>query len=384
MAGVKHEVLGLDFAGFEALVVTLPSGRGVAGKVYARAFECGRLDFEGLGLAARSVAAYENAFGVSLLEVRRTVEEEGEFGATVKAVMACRDGAEVECVLIPMPPRADGHKRATICLSSQVGCRMACSFCETGHGGLLRDLEAAEIVAQLVTARVRLGWESGNVVFMGMGEPLDNLENLLAALKVLTERRGLGISWERITVCTSGIVPGIEALRERGHRRLNLSLSLNAADDETRSRLMPVNRRWSLASLAIALAAYPGRRNFVLALNWCLLPGINDGPADARAAAAFVSSLRRGEGRPRALFNLIPYNPGSRPLARAPSDAEVAAFAALLEAEGCQVRTRSRKGSLIMAACGQLGAARFLPSALSDRSGTGPSPPAAEMKGPAS
>ncbi len=358
MAVINHDVLGLSFAGFEAQVASLPSGRGVAGRVYARAFERGRLDLEGLGLADRSVAAYEGAFGVKLLDVRRCVEEEGEFGATVKAVMACGDGAEVECVLIPMPPRPDGRKRATICLSSQVGCRMACSFCETGHGGLVRDLDAAEIVAQLVTARVLLGWEPGNVVFMGMGEPLDNLENLLAALKVLTERRGLGFSWERITVCTSGIVSGIATLRERGHRRLNLSLSLNAADDETRSRLMPVNGRSGLAALAAALAVYPGRRNFVLALNWCLLPGINDGPADARAAAAFASALGRGlpgsEGRARAMFNLIPYNPGSRPLARAPTDAEVSAFAALLEAEGCQVRTRSRKGSHIMAACGQL------------------------------
>ena len=215
-------------------------------------------------------------------------------------------------------------------------------------GGFVRDLSAAEIVAQVVTARVKLGWEPGNVVFMGMGEPLDNFAEVAKALEVLTEARGLGLSWERITVCTSGTAAGIAALRERGHPRLNLSLSLNAADDATRSRLMPANRVSDLASLSAALAAYPRRRNFVLALNWCLLPGINDGAADALAAAAFA----RGIGR--TVFNLIPYNPGSCPLAPAPSDTEVAAFKSLLEAEGCFVKTRMRKGSGIMAACGQL------------------------------
>jgi 23S rRNA (adenine2503-C2)-methyltransferase len=349
----RIDILGLDSAELaERAAALLPGAVGIAGKLYARAFARGELEPEAFGATARNAAAWRRSFRVGLLPVRRLVEEEGEFGPTAKAVLGLEDGSEIECVRIPMPPKADGKERSSICVSSQVGCRMGCAFCETGRAGLLRNLSAAEIVSQIVSARIHLGWDPGNVVFMGMGEPLDNLEELLRSLRILTDQRGLGLSWERLTVCTSGLAEGIASLRERGHPRLNLSLSLNAADDETRSSLMPATRRSDLSSLAAALRSYPRRPNFVLSLNWCLLPGINDRREDARRAAAFAASVGRS------LVNLIPYNPGSRPLTRAPTEAEVERFRAWLEEEGCLVKRRAAKGEGIMAACGQLGGLR--------------------------
>jgi 23S rRNA (adenine2503-C2)-methyltransferase len=237
----------------------------------------------------------------------------------------------------------------TLCLSSQVGCKMGCTFCETGRMGLLRNLSAAEIVSEVVTVGAVLGWRARNLVFMGMGEALDNAEQLIQALRVLADQRGLHFSQERITVCTAGHREGLLRLGALGWKRLNLSLSLNAADDAVRDRIMPVNRRTPLAELQRVLAAYPQRRNFTLGVNYCLMPGINDRPGDAQAVARFCASLGR------VLINLIPYNPGSAPLTRAPSEEEVAAFIAALRAAGLAVRRRITKGRSIMAACGQLG-----------------------------
>jgi 23S rRNA (adenine2503-C2)-methyltransferase len=304
------------------------------------------------------------------------VEEDGPAGLTAKAILRTRDGYEVECVRIPMrhgAPKpasagdaertigdhsadrslrgreASGEQTWTLCLSSQVGCRMGCTFCETGRMGLLRDLTAAEIVSQVVTARATLGWPARNLVFMGMGEALDNADQLLQALAVLTDKRGLAYSHERITVCTSGHAEGIARLAALGWKRLNLSISLNSAEDRARSRIMPVNRRTPLAELQRLLAAYPQRRNFTLGVNYCLLPGINDRREDAGAIAAFCAPLGR------VLVNLIPYNPGTAPVTHAPSEDEIVRFIGWLRDDGVPVRRRLTKGRGIMAACGQLG-----------------------------
>ena len=298
------DILGLDSTELiDSAERLLPSGAGLARRIYSRAFETGRLDPSGLGLSAASFAAWSGRFKVGLLEVRRVL---GEAAGTQKAVLALGDGKEIECVRIPMPG-GDGTK-SSLCVSSQVGCRMGCAFCETGSSGLARNLTSAEIVAQVLTARLALGWTCGNIVFMGMGECLDNLDQTARAIRVLGDRRGFGYSLERLTVCSSGPPGGIEALRKLGLKRLNLSISLNAGNDEKRSVLMPVNRSLGLDALAASLAAYPMRRNFAVGVNWCLMPGINDSRADAREAAAFCSRVGRG------IVNLIPYNPGRKPL----------------------------------------------------------------------
>ena len=344
------DILGLTRAGFEA-AAGLGAGRSRAlGALYKEAFATGRFEPESAGISAEAAASLVSRFRVGLLKPLRVVEEEGPLGVTAKALLELGDGGTVECVRIPV---ASGDA-ATLCLSTQVGCRMGCAFCETGKRGLARHLRAAEIVAELATARVLLGWNIRNLVFMGMGEPLDNFEELAAALAVLLDPAGAAFSQERVTVCTVGLPEGIARLKALGLKRLNLSVSLNAPDDGIRSALMPANRGAGLDRLAEALAAYPQRRNFALAVNYCLIPGLNDGPGAPEGVAAFLAKAAQPG---RALVNLIPYNPGSEPLGPAPTEAEVEAFEARLRALGVQVKLRAPRGRGLMAACGQLGGA---------------------------
>lgn len=322
----------------------LPRGHGVSREVYRQVMRQGRFIPEDFALGAEAVAAWRSEFSFELPEVAALRSDEGDFGITSKVVLRLRDGLEVESVRIPM-----GRDRFTLCISSQVGCKMKCAFCETGRMGLLRHLSADEIVGQLLVARYRLGWSIRNVVFMGMGEALDNSRNVIQALRILNDEAGFAMAQERITVCTVGHVQGIRQLHAEGFKRLNLSVSLNAASDPLRSQLMPINRRTNLAELQKTLMTYRPRRNFALGVNYCLMPGINDTQADARAIAEFCAPLGR------VLVNLIPYNPGTFPIARAPEDEEVERFIGWLRQAGLPVRERRTKGRDVMAACGQLG-----------------------------
>ena len=322
----------------------LASGFGAALAIYEDAVFRGRFAPEDHGLNPRSVAEWRRVYTLRLPEVVRVVEEPSELGpATIKAVLRTHDGLEVECVRIPM-----GQGRFTLCLSSQVGCKLACGFCETGKMGLLRHLTAGEIVGQVVVATAVLGWSIRNLVFMGMGEPLDN-PHLVQALRVLHDERGLSFGQQRITICTAGVPGGLERLATLGWKRLDVSVSLNAAFDEKREKIMPINRKLPLAELQAALVAYPRRAKFVYAINYCLLPGLNDGEEDAQAVAEFCRPVGR------VLVNVIPYNPGTKPLTRAPTEAEVERFMGWLSEAGLPVRRRVTKGRSVMAACGQLG-----------------------------
>jgi 23S rRNA (adenine2503-C2)-methyltransferase len=322
----------------------LPRGHGFARRIHRQVMREGRFDPESFGLGPEACEAWRSEFSFELPDVVTVQSDEGDHGATSKMVLRLHDGLEAESVCIPM-----GRDRYTLCVSSQVGCKMGCAFCETGRMGLLRHLTTDEIIAQLLVARHRLGWPIRNIVFMGMGEALDNATNVIQALRVLNDEAGLAIGQERLTICTVGHVEGIRLLRQEGLKRLNLSISLNAASDTLRSELMPINRRTDLAELQRALMAYKPRRNFALGVNYCLLPGVNDTEADARAVAEFCMPLGR------VLVNLIPYNPGSSPLTRAPEETEVERFIGWLRAEGLPVRQRVTKGRSVMAACGQLG-----------------------------
>ncbi len=337
-----HGLSNADLA--ERAKAVLARGHGVARRIHRQVMHEGRFEPECFGLGTEAARAWRSEFSFELPALVSVQSDEGDYGATSKMVLRLQDGLEVESVRIPM-----GRGRYTLCISSQVGCKMGCGFCETGRMGLLRQLRTEEIIAQLLVARHQLGWRIRNIVFMGMGEALDNPENVLQALRVLNDEAGLAIGQERLTICTVGHVEGIRMLDQLGFKRLNLSISLNAARDSLRNELMPINRRTDLAELQKALTAYRPRRNFALGVNYCLLPGINDGEADARDVAAFCKPLDR------VLVNLIPYNPGSKPLTRAPEDAEVERFIGWLRAEGLPVRERVTKGRSVMAACGQLG-----------------------------
>ncbi len=322
----------------------LPRGHGLARRIHRQVMLDGRFEPECFGLGQQACEAWRAEFSFDLPEVVAVKSDEGERGETSKVVLRLRDGLEVESVRIPM-----GRGRTTLCVSSQVGCKMGCAFCETGRMGLLRQLTTDEIIAQLLVARHRLAWPIRNIVFMGMGEALDNADNVLQALCVLNDEAGLAIGQERLTICTVGHVEGVRRLQREGFKRLNLSISLNAANDALRSEIMPINRRSDLAALREALSQYRPRRNFALGVNYCLLPGLNDTRDDARAVAEFCRPLGR------VLVNLIPYNPGTRPLTRAPEEPEIEQFIGWLRAEGLPVRERVTKGRSVMAACGQLG-----------------------------
>ncbi|MGA0060521.1 MAG: radical SAM protein [Planctomycetota bacterium] len=344
----RVELLGLTRAALrDAASQHLEAGHGAVGPIHRMAFDRGVLAPELCGLGRDAAEAWHRAFTCDLLEISRTVEEPAPVdGAlpTAKAVFRTSDGFECESVRIPI-----GTTRQSQCLSSQVGCAMGCTFCETGRMGLLRSLRPAEITAQVVTARARLGWRPDTLVFQGMGEPLDAADAVLDAIRALTDPGGLGFGMDRITVCTSGHVEGIRTFADAGFRRVNLSLSLNAADDETRARIMPITRRWPLADVREALAAARPRRNWQLGIHWCLMPGINDRREDAARIAAFCAPLGR------VMVHLIPYNPGTAPLCRAPREEEVERFVGWLRDEGLPVRRRITKGRDVMAACGQLG-----------------------------
>lgn len=273
------------------------------------------------------------------------VVDERAVDGVVKFITRLADGEEIESVLLPMKT----HR--TLCVSSQVGCRMGCRFCETAKMGLRRQLSVSEIVGQVFNARRCYGEGIRNVVFMGMGEPFDNFDTVVQAIRVLTDQRGLDIALKFITVSTVGRVDGIRRLAALGMPGLRLAVSLNAARDALRSCLMPVNTAVPLAALQQALLEYPMRRDDTLMVSYVLIPGVNDTPEDLVALAVFLAPLSTK-------VNLIPFNPGIDAPFRAPTDDEVAAFRNRLIAARVQVQQRPPRGRDLMAACGQLGALR--------------------------
>jgi len=282
-----------------------------------------------------------------------TETRSGDGDLTVKAVHRLRDGALVESVLMRYPARGARRERHTLCISSQAGCAVGCPFCATGELGFTRDLEVAEIVDQVRHAARRLGSEGRrltNVVFMGMGEPLLNLERVLAAVDALHDPARFGLGARHITVSTSGVVPGIRELTSRGSQ-FTLAVSLHAARDALRDVLVPLNRRWPVAEVVAAArehARVTGRR---ISYEVTLIGGINDTEADAAAMA----ELLRGE---LAHVNLIPMNPVAHTPWTASEPAVVARFASRLRAAGIGTTVRLNRGVEIGAACGQLAAER--------------------------
>ncbi|NOT33641.1 MAG: 23S rRNA (adenine(2503)-C(2))-methyltransferase RlmN [Candidatus Eisenbacteria bacterium] len=262
---------------------------------------------------------------------------------TQKFVLELADGARVECVSMRT------EKRLTFCVSSQVGCALKCAFCATGLMGLKRNLRAEEIVAQVLAMGDFHRWRDArfNIVFMGMGEPLVNYEPVIESIRILRDERGLNLGARRITVSTSGVVPGIRRLATE-RMPLGLALSLHATTDELRNELIPLNRRWPLADLIPSVRDYGravGRR---VTLEYTLLDGVNDLPEDALRLAAIARSLP-------SKINLIPYNPVPGLPFRRPSPAAVEAFAQQLYPIAPAVTVRNTLGGEIWAACGQLG-----------------------------
>jgi 23S rRNA (adenine2503-C2)-methyltransferase len=264
---------------------------------------------------------------------------------TRKLRLVTRDGQSIESVIIP-----DGDK-TTQCISSQVGCAIDCQFCATAKMGLVRNLDAGEIVDQVYLARRLLAAEQPgrkitNLVYMGMGEPLHNYDQMITSLRILTHDKGAGLGQRRITVSTSGLVPKLEKLGKETVRP-NLAVSLNAANDETRDEIMPINRKWNIAKLLAALRAYPLEQRRRITFEYVLLAGVNDSLRDA----AQLAKLLRGV---KCKVNLIPWNPHPEaPYAR-PIPAVIDAFQSECKRLGLPTYLRTPRGDDIDAACGQL------------------------------
>lgn len=261
----------------------------------------------------------------------------------VKFAFGLQDGRSIESVLIPE------EDRNTLCISSQAGCAMGCSFCLTGRMGFGRNLGVAEIVNQVCAVR---DWMLAqklppltNLVFMGMGEPLANLDRVLDAISLFTEQRGLDFSNRRITVSTCGLVPQMLRLGEESD--VNLAISLHAADDVTRNHLMPVNHRYPLAVLIDAARRYRQKRRKRVMFEYILLAGINDSDNDAAKLARLLRGIR-------CKINLLGVNPGADTGFRTPDMERILRFQAILRERGYTVFIRQSRGSDIAAACGQL------------------------------
>ncbi|MCU0689623.1 MAG: 23S rRNA (adenine(2503)-C(2))-methyltransferase RlmN [Phycisphaerales bacterium] len=279
------------------------------------------------------------------------------------------DLLETETVLIPMLGKSRARSY-TLCVSSQVGCAMGCTFCQTAQMGLIRSLTPAEIVQQWFAAQHLLqrpdaSAQIRNIVFMGMGEPLDNLDNVMAAIDVLTDRRGPNIASSRITVSTVGRIDGLARFKDfcmqPGYRRLGLAVSVNAPNDEIRSRIMPINRAMPMAALRRAIDRWPRSGTGHIMVEYVLIPGVNDEPLHAQQLADWVSGHTPDRHPDPALapmaccVNVIPYNPREGSPWPAPDEATIDRFIADLTSHGLYVKRRRTKGRDQMAACGQLG-----------------------------
>ena len=308
-------------------------------------------DFEGMSDISRATRArLAEAARIRWPEVAQKQESAD---GTVKFLLRMEDGALVESVLIPSEGR-DGNRRWSQCLSSQVGCLMACTFCATGSMGFSRNLSMGEILGQVLVAREYLGdtrpdWPVlRNLVFMGMGEPLLNWGAVKDALVSLNDDRGLNFSPRRITVSTCGIREGLRELGESG--LAYLAVSLHAPNQGLRERLMPRAAHWPLEELMAALAAYPLKTRERITFEYLLLGGVNDSPEHAAELARLVN-------RVRGKLNLIVFNPWPGAPWQAPSEERVLAFERALWERNITAIVRKSKGQDIAAACGQLCAA---------------------------
>ena len=348
MAGDPQRVplLGLSAAELEQAVVAAGMPKFRARQLWRWVWRHGLTSFEEMSDLGKPVRqTFSEMFSLARPAVTsRMVSSDG----TIKWLLRFPDGNEAETVYIP------DRDRGTLCVSSQVGCTLTCSFCHTGTQKLVRNLTAGEITGQVMLAMDELGdWPAGkpdrrltNIVLMGMGEPLFNYDNVAKAMRIIMSGEGVGLSKRRITLSTSGVVP--EIARCGAELGVNLAISLHAVRDELRDELVPINRKYPLAELIEACRNYPGLSN-ARRITWeyVMLDGVNDSDADCAAL------LRLIRGIPSKL-NLIPFNPWPGSPYECSSDKRIEAFAAKVLKAGYASPVRTPRGRDILAACGQL------------------------------
>jgi 23S rRNA (adenine2503-C2)-methyltransferase len=336
----RHDLAELDPAELEALLHTSGSERFHARQIYRWIHRYGVTDFGRMtDLSRRLRARLEAEF---VINTPRVVSDELSIDGTRKFALELGDGRRIESVFIPDTPAM------TFCISTQVGCAMACGFCLTGKMGLVRNLTAGEIAGQVrvLAAATKLLEHPFNIVLMGMGEPLHNYEHTMKALRMLNSEHGFAMSPRRVTLSTVGIIPGLERL---AHEPLmpNLAVSLHATTDAQRTTLVPPNKRYPLAAILEACRRFPLKKRSRITFEYVMLDGVNDEPEDARRLVKLLSGIK-------AKVNLIPLNPAPGIPYNRPSDARVDRFAQILADRYITVSVRKSRGRDIRAACGQL------------------------------
>lgn len=343
----RHELLPLlKEAGLEAYRV---------GQLWSWIYYHGVTDFAKMSNLAKPVR--EKLAEHFIIDRARIDVKQVSSDGTIKWLLKWPDNQQVECVHIPE------SDRGTLCVSSQVGCTLTCRFCHTGTQRLVRNLEAAEIVGQVMLARDEINeWPSpdegrmiSNIVMMGMGEPLYNYENVSKAIRIMMDREGIKLSKRKITLSTSGVVPMIERCgQELG---VNLAISLHAVTDELRSQIVPINRKYPIKDLLRACHQYPAASNARrITFEYVMLKDVNDSDADARALVKLIKDLP-------AKVNLIPFNPWPGSIYECSDDDRIEKFAKIVNDAGYASPVRTPRGQDILAACGQLKSASMRLSA---------------------
>jgi 23S rRNA (adenine2503-C2)-methyltransferase len=345
-AGERRELLGLDAAELGAFMTGLGELPYRSRQLYQQIYRRRVIEFDAmteLPKTLRRILAEHAVIASTTVQSTFTSSD-----GTRRYLLALGDGKEVETVFIPE------EKRDTICISSQVGCPLACDFCMTGVMGLKRNMTAGEIISQVVIVLNEVYGVGGelphgtNIVMMGMGEPLLNFDPVVKAVRIMADDDGLGIAARRVTLSTAGIVPRIYDLAKEAMRP-RLAISLTAADDELRDRLFPINRKYPLSELIEACRQYPLGDRERLTFEYVMLDGVNDSDRDAKELVALLSGIR-------AKVNLIPHNPAPELPYRASPMNRILAFQEVLARSGLASFIRRPRGQDISAACGQLAA----------------------------
>ena len=340
MTATRLDLSELDVNELEAALESRGYERFHARQLYRWIYRRGVTDFERMTDLSRSLR--EQLAAEFTLSPPNVVGDERSTDGTRKFVFGLADHRRIESVFIPDTPSM------TFCISTQVGCAMACGFCLTGKMGLVRNLTAGEIAGQVRALAAATGMldHPFNIVLMGMGEPLHNYDNTMKALRMLHAEHGLAVSPRRVTLSTVGIVPGLERLA-REPLMPNLAVSLHATTDEQRTALVPPNRKYPLADILEACRRFPLKKRSRITFEYVLLDGVNDTPEDARRLAKLLSGIK-------SKVNLIPLNPAPGIPYERPSDERVDRFAQILADRHITVSVRKSRGRDIRAACGQL------------------------------
>ena len=340
MSDARTDLAALEIAELEAALESRGVQRFHARQLYRWIYKRGVTDLDRMTDLSRSDR--ETIKREFLISTPKVVADDRSIDGTRKFVLELTDGRRIEAVFIPDTPSM------TFCISTQVGCAMACEFCLTGKMGLVRNLTAGEIAGQVrvLAAATNLLDHPFNIVLMGMGEPLHNYDHTMKALRMLHEEHGLAVSPRRVTLSTVGIVPGLERLA-REPLMPNLAISLHATTDEQRTRLVPPNRKYPLAGILEACRHFPLKRRSRITFEYVMLADVNDTPDDARRLARLLHGIK-------SKVNLIPLNPAPGIPYERPSDERVNRFAQILADRHLTVSVRKSRGRDIRAACGQL------------------------------